>query len=95
MMLFVRAPYCHMLRDGQKTIEVRWGPRYRKITTGSVLSINGRDRVRVTSVERASAREASRRYHEIGCTSGREFLRALRSMGYRGGPLYLFHVRPL
>ena len=50
MLLFVRKPYCHQLRNGTKTIEIRYGDRYRRIRPGHSISVNGQFRLSVERV---------------------------------------------
>lgn len=61
MLLFIRQKYVDQIRAGLKTWEVRAGKRYRNIQPGSVLSLNGRERVTVTRVEQGTAEEIAAR----------------------------------
>lgn len=49
MLLFVKKHYADLMRAGAKTLEIRAGTRYRNVHVGCVISINGRDRYRVTA----------------------------------------------
>jgi hypothetical protein len=67
MLLFVRNPYYSAIVDGSKRYELRAGPRYRNLTVGSRLSINGRFTKTVRRVERFSRpEEASRASRKAG-----------------------------
>jgi ASC-1-like (ASCH) protein len=61
MLLFVRQKYIDQIRAGTKRWEIRAGRRYRNVRAGSVLSLNGRERVTVASVEQGSAEELAAR----------------------------------
>jgi ASC-1-like (ASCH) protein len=61
MLLFVRQKYVDQIRSGEKTCEIRAGKRYRNIRPGSILSLNGRERVTVTHVESATADQCAQR----------------------------------
>lgn len=61
MLLFIRQKYIDQIRAGLKTWEIRAGMRYRNIRPGSVLSLNGRERVTVTRVEQGTAEEIAAR----------------------------------
>ena len=83
MLLFVKRPFAEAIRTGQKTLEIRAGARYARIAPGDTLSINGRFRVRVLSVERVETRvellKALRGRHEqAGCATAASLRDALR-----------------
>jgi hypothetical protein len=100
MLLFVRAPYSNALRDGRKTIEVRWGPRYRHIRPGDVVSINGRFRMEVTKRETFASSEDPEltravlaNYRAIGLEVPDGLVAGITHMGYSGGPIFFFHLK--
>lgn len=100
MLLFVKKRFADALRDGTKTLEIRAGQRYLRITVGRVLSINGRDRMRVVGVEhyetRAELLEALRgRHAAVGCASPVELREALRACyPVEAGPYVVLSVEP-
>ena len=55
MLLFIRQKYIDQIRSGAKSWEIRAGKRYRNVAAGTVLSLNGRERVTVTRTEQADA----------------------------------------
>lgn len=52
MLLFVKKPFVHWLRDGLKRIEIRAGSRYQHLREGHILSMNGHFRMRITHIDR-------------------------------------------
>ena len=51
MLLLTKKKHQDLIASGAKTFEIRCGSRYRNVHAGSELSINGRFRVVVESVE--------------------------------------------
>ena len=81
MLLFVKKRYADQIFDGTKTYEIRTGSRYRNIRAGSILNINGRMRVRVTSVD-------------IHATADTLPIDISDCYPDRSGPFYVFHFQP-
>ena len=88
MLLFIRQKYVDQIRSGKKTWEIRAGKRYRNIRPGTVLSLNGRERVTVTATEQADAESLASR----GLISSAS---ELREMYPNDSLFYVFHFGAL
>ena len=58
MLLLTKQTYVDQILSGRKTFEIRCGRRYRNIRAGDTLSLNGRLRLTVTSVDNISIEAA-------------------------------------
>lgn len=52
MLLFVKKPFVHWLKEGSKRIEIRAGKRYANLRAGDILSMNGHFRMQITRIDR-------------------------------------------
>lgn len=81
MLLFTKKIHADKLRTGEKTIELRAGVRYRHVTEGRLLSINGYFKVRVKGIYQVPATEVedfvSCFHKELGFSSVGDALNAL------------------
>jgi len=89
MLLFVKSEFLKKIIDGSKTIEIRCGSRYRGISVGDRLSLNGstiRYAKNVRRFETLTKMIAGIDVKLIGFSSKAEARRVLRTLYPKTGP---------
>lgn len=100
MLLFVKKRFADAIASGEKTLEIRAGQRYAKITPGDSISVNGRFRKRVARVEvhddSISLLDSLRgRYAHAGLADAHDASTALSGCYPAGtGLFYVLHLQP-
>lgn len=97
----VKKRFADAIRSGEKTLEIRSGPRYRNIWPGDTVSINGSFRRSVRSVERHELlstllRSLGGRHSQAGFRDAADADAAIRSCySTSGGAIfYILHLEP-
>jgi len=99
MLFFVKKLFCDQIKSGTKIIEIRAGRRYRNISIGQHLSINGHFSVIVTSTRKFNRKSQlfdflKSRHEKAGFNSLTSAKRAFSSLYPEAqGPYFAFYIR--
>jgi ASC-1-like (ASCH) protein len=100
MLLFIKKNYQDMILNGQKTIEIKAGKRFRAIKPGQRQCINGWIFVDAIRIEEFSSTSqlfawANQKIEKIGFASLLSFKKALNDLyGDHQGPFFAVHLNP-
>jgi hypothetical protein len=99
MLLFIKKRFEDAIRNGEKTIELRCGSRYRNLRPGDFLSLNGHFRKRIERVETFASRDEllaglHGRYERAGFASRQDCRKTIDACyPSSSGCFYVLHLR--
>jgi len=98
MLLFVQKRFSDLIKSGKKTLEIRFGNRYRNIQVKQKLSINGHFKVTVINVKQFKNKNelieySKHHYKQIGLKTPNEINILLNNTHpNHPGPFFCFHI---